>query len=245
MNSDPNATRPHVPPPALRSYTGPMSGYHQPHSDFLHHPLHRVYRRKIRGVRVLWFGVGMVIGGIMAFALIILLSALVYTRIPKVVQAVTGDPDLTITLTEGYINREVAARIVQGFDLGNPNLTFLGASVEITGENRIDYQANFNVNIPFFSSNITAQIKNQITAQNGALVITMVGDPQIGNLSLPLDALPFNLKGSITQAFDRVNNDIVVAQINKYLQGSLTGTSLALDAVTTDERNLVLLLRQP
>ncbi len=247
MNSDPNATRPHaqIPPPALRGYTGPLATYHQPHSDYLHHPLHRLYRRKIRGVRVLWFGIGMVVGGVLGFALIIILSALVYTRIPVVVHNFTGEPDVTITISEEYLSSEAEKRLGEGFQSVNPNLTLLAVTVEITAENRIDYQANFHVNIPFLSTDVSAAIKNQINVQDGKLVINMVGDPQLGNLDLPLDVLPFDLKGEITRAVDKVNNDLVVSEMNKFLESSLTGTSFFLDGVITDERNVNLRLRQP
>ncbi|HKP52450.1 MAG TPA: hypothetical protein VJ183_07340 [Chloroflexia bacterium] len=246
MNSDPNSTRPHaqVPPPALRGYTGPLATYHQPHSDYLHHPLHRVYRRKIRGVRMLWFGAGMVVGGILGFALIIILTALVYTRIPALVQTVTDEPDVTITISEQYLSSEAGKRLGEGFQSVNPNLTLIAVSIEITSENRIDYQANFHVNIPFVSTDISAAIKNQINVQDGELVINMVGDPQLGNLNLSLDLLPFNLKGEITRAIDRVNNDLVVSEMNKFLESSLTGTNFFLEGVTTDERDVMLLLRQ-
>lgn len=242
MNSDPGATRPHVPPPALRGYSGPLVNQ-PPHSDYLHHPLHRVYRRRMRGSRVLWFTFGMVFGGVLAFVLILVLSALVYTRIPKVIQESAGDPDVSVVITEDYINREIDKRLISGFDLGNPNLAFLGARMEITGENRLDYQANFHLNVPFFSTNISAFIKNQVSVQDGELVVNMVGDPQLGNLSLPLDALPFNLKDAVRGAVDRVNNDILVAEMNKTFKASLTGTDFYLDSVATDERNIYLRLK--
>ena len=195
-------------------------------------------------MRMLWFGAGMVVGGILGFALIIILTALVYTRIPALVQTVTDEPDVTITISEQYLSSEAGKRLGEGFQSVNPNLTLIAVSIEITSENRIDYQANFHVNIPFVSTDISAAIKNQINVQDGELVINMVGDPQLGNLNLSLDLLPFNLKGEITRAIDRVNNDLVVSEMNKFLESSLTGTNFFLEGVTTDERDVMLLLRQ-
>ncbi len=242
--SDPSATRPQVPPPAQRGFTGPIMGGYQPHSDYLRHPLHRVYRRKMRGSRMLWFGMGMVFGGVLGFALIIILSALVHTRIPAVVHNFTGDPDVTITISEDYLSSQAQASLSGGFKTINPNLTLTAVKVEISPENRIDYAANFHVNIPFFTTDVTAAIKNQINVQDGKLVITMVGDPQLGNLNLPLDTLPFNLKGEIARAVDSVNNGLVVTQINKFIEASLAGTDIFLDGVTTDDRQISLRLRQ-
>lgn len=243
MNTDPSATRPQVPPPALRGYSGPLTG-HQPNSDYLHHPLHRVYRRRMRGSRVIWFVLGTLFGGLLVFALIFLLSALVYTRIPKVVHNFTGDPDVTITITEGYLSSEAQSRLGEDFRTINPNLTLLAVQILVSPENRIDYEANFHINIPFFAADVSASVKNQINVQDGKLVMNMVGDPQLGNLNLPLDALPFNLKGEIARTVDSVNNGLVVAEMNTFLNSSLNGTSFFLDGVTTDDKQIVLRLRQ-
>ncbi len=243
MNTDPSATRPQVPPPAMRGYTGPLTGS-QSRSDYLHHPLHRVYRRKMRGSRVLWFVFGMVFGGILGLSILLLLSAMVYTRIPKVLHNFTGNPDVTITISEEYLTSEAQARLGEGFRTINPNLTLLAVQIQVSSENRIDYQADFHVNIPFFATDVTAAIKNQISVQDGKLVINMVGDPQVGNLNLPLDALPFNLKDEMRRAVDSVNNGLVVTEMNKFLDASLTGTNFGLDGVTTDDQNVTLRLRQ-
>ena len=175
--------------------------------------------------------------------LILVLSALVYTRIPKVVLPAAGEPDVTVVIAEDYINKEIDKHLLGGFELGNPNLTFLGARMEITGANRLDYQANFHVNVPFISLDISAFIKNQVSVQDGQLVVNMVGDPQLGNLSLPLDALPFNLKDAVRGAVDRVNNGILVVEMNKTFQASLTNTDFYLDSVATDENNVYMRLK--
>ena len=177
------------------------------------------------------------------FSLILLLSALVYTRIPKVVHNFTGDPDVTITISENYLTGEAQAQLGD-FRTINPNLTLLAVQISISPENRIDYEANFHINIPFFAADVSAAIKNQINVQDGKLVMNMVGDPQLGNLNLPLDALPFNLKGEIARAVDSINNGLVVVEMNKLLDSSLNGTGFFLDGVTTDDKQIMLRLRQ-
>src|SRR5687767_5405864 len=137
-------------PPAARN-TPPL-GYAPPPgvgSDYIHHPLHRVYARKVRWVRLRWFLGGLLFGGLLAFALIILLSALVYTRIPKVEQFLTGTPDLVLTLSEDYLNTEAQARIAAGYDTGVPGLTLRGARVNLGTENRMDMQAEFHLEALF------------------------------------------------------------------------------------------------
>lgn len=198
----------------------------------------------MRGSRVVWFILGMMFGGLLVFGLILLLSALVYTRIPKVAHNFTGNPDVTINITEDYLTSQAQARLGDSFRTVNPNLTLLNVKLAVSPENRLDYQADFHINIPFFAADVTAAVKNQINVADGKLVMNMVGDPQLGNLNLPLDALPFNLKGEIARAVDSVNNGLVVAEMNKFLDNSLTGTDFFLDGVTTDDQSITLRLRQ-
>lgn len=249
MDSDPSATRPHsqqnIPPPAMRGYSGPLPGPgYPPHSDYLHHPLHRVYRTKIRGVRVVWFVTGMVLGGIFALALIILLSALAFKAIPKIVHDFTGEPAVTLSITEDYLNSQAQKRLGDGFRPINSSLVLLAVGVGIAPENRIDYQANFHLNVPFISADVSAFVKNQINVKDGKVVINMVGDPQLGNLNLPLESLPFNLKDEINRAVDGVNNGLVGTEINKMVESSLGSTDLFLDGITTDDSSITLRLRQ-
>ena len=142
------------------------------------------------------------------------------------------------------MSSEAQAQLGDSFRTINPNLTLLQVQLAVSPENRLDYQANFHINIPFFAADVTAAVKNQINVQDGKLVMNMVGDPQLGNLNLPLDALPFNLKDEIARAVDSVNNGLVVAQMNKLLDSSLNGTDFFLDGVTTDDSQITLRLRQ-
>jgi hypothetical protein len=72
----------------------------------------------------------------------------------------------------------------------------------------------------------------------------MVGDPQIGNLNVPLDLLPGNLKEDLKGAVDRVNNAIVATELNQPLEAATAGTNLAVDGVTTSDAEMVISLRQ-
>lgn len=249
MNSDPSATRPHsqhqIPPPAMRGYSGPLPGPGQPpHSDYLRHPLHRVYRTKIRGVRAVWFITGMMLGGIFALGLIVLLSALAFKPLPKLVQNFTGEPDVTLSISEEYLSGQAQKRLGEGFSPVNSSLVLIAVGVGVGPENRIDYQANFHLNVPFISADISAVVKNQISVKEGKVVLNMIGDPQLGNLNLPIEALPFNLKDEITRAVDNVNNGLVGTEINEMVESSLTGTDLFLDGITTNESSITLRLRQ-
>jgi hypothetical protein len=70
--------------------------------------------------------------------------------------------------------------------------------------------------------------------QDGKLVIGMTGEPQLGNLNLPLNLLPFNLNGRVKQAIDKVNNELLISEINKSLESGFGGSQFSVQGVTTD-----------
>jgi hypothetical protein len=242
------STRPHSAynPPARR-HTPPL-GYAPPPgtgSDYVHHPLHRVYSRKLGWVRTRWFLGGLLLGSGIAFLAMVVLSALVYTRIPPVNQFMSGEPDLTVALSESYLNKEAAARIAGGYDTGVPGLTLKAARIDLGPENRMDFETEFNFQAPLIQVDLTAAVKNQVTAQEGKVAVTMVGDPQIGNLNVPLDLLPAEVKDGIKQAVDRVNNTILSSELNQPLEAATGGGAVSVQSVTTTDTQLVINLKQP
>ena len=213
-------------------------------SDYLHHPLHRVYARKLRWVRLRWLFGGLLLGGLLAFALIILLSALVYTRIPRASQGLFGGSDMVLTITEGYLNREATARLAGGYDTGVPGLTLRSAQIDLGPENRMDLRAEFHLDAPVIQLDLSVGVKNQVASREGRLVVSMVGDPQIGNLNLPLDLLPGNFKDVLKGAVDRVNNTVLATELNQPLETATGGEGLSVDGVTTTETGMTVYLRQ-
>ena len=239
------STRPYNPSAARQT---PPLGYAPPPgigSDYIHHPLHRLYRRQIRWVRTRWLLAGFIVGGVSAFGLIVILSALVYTRIPALIQTFTGEPDLTVTISESFLNKEAAARIGAGYDTGVPGLTLRTVQANLGRENRMDFRGDFQLVAPIVGNvDFNALVKNQVTAQDGKLVLTMVGDPQIGNLNLPLNLLPFNLNDELKKAVNQVNNSLLINELNRPLEASISGSNLSVDGVTTDDTNMSIRLRQ-
>jgi hypothetical protein len=251
MSNDPSSTRPYY-PPAVRQT--PAAGYPTPPgiggnrtrlgTDYLHHPLHGIYRRQIRGVRLRWLFTGCIAGGLMVFALSLLLSVLVYTRIPAVVQSFTGAPDLTVTLAEHYLNRMSAARLAGGYDTGVPGLSIRALNLNVGPDNRLDYQVEFHLDSPVGSYDLSATIMNQVLVEGERLAVNMVGDPQIGNLRLPLEVLPFNLKDEVAKVVNSLNNNMLTAELNQPLEASLSGANLAIEGVITSEEAMSIRLRE-
>jgi hypothetical protein len=59
-----------------------------------------------------------------------------------------------------------------------------------------------------------------------------------------LDFLPFDLKGTIRQAVDNVNNNLLLSEINGAAKPSLDGANFAMNSVSTDEGALTIRLKE-
>ncbi|MDQ6694094.1 MAG: hypothetical protein M3014_06695 [Chloroflexota bacterium] len=230
--------------PTVRADNASQAPYSNPkEQDDRHHPLHKVYRRRMRGVRVRWFGSGF-IGGLLTGVLVtLILSAVIVTQVPGVAQSLAGDPDLTVAIGERYLNRVAADRIKGSYATGVSGLTLTSLNINLTSQNRMDLQPTFQIDAGFMSFSINATVKNQLSVQNGQVSLKMVGDPQLGNLNVPLDILPFDLKGSIASSIDHINNDLLISEINKSLQSSYGGSSFTVQDVSTTEDSMVIKLQ--
>ena len=227
------------------AYNAPHSMLHTPHSDDAHHPLHRVYRKRIRGIRMRWFGSGCAVGVVAGILFTLLVSAVVVTQVPEVVQSFTGEPDVAVVIGESYLNREASNRINNSYPTGVPNLTLTNLDINLTPGNRMDMQPVFNADLGFLGNiPINASVKNQLTVQDGKLVLAMIGDPQLGNLNLPLELLPFDLKGRVKQAIDKVNNNVLIAEINQSLESGFGGSAFVVEGVTTNDSGMTIRLQQ-
>jgi hypothetical protein len=166
----------------------------------------------------------------------------------KVIQTLaqfpSGQPAVTVVLQEDYLNSEAGKQINGSYPTGVDGLTVTALNINVNPDNRLDLRADFKVNVGIINFSTSAAITNRISAQNGRVIINMEGQPQLGDLTVPIDLLPFNLSDKITSAIDHVNNDVIAAQLNSTIDANLQGTSLYLDAITTDAGSLTLHLKQ-
>jgi hypothetical protein len=191
-----------------------------------------------------WFGSGLAAGIVVGIFLTVLASALFVSQIPTVVQSFSGEPDVAVVIGEGYLNREAANRIESGeITMGESPLSLKGLTVNLQSENRMDLQPTFAVDLFFTTPEVSPAIQNRLSVQNGELVINMVGDPQLGDLNLPLELLPFDLNSQIRQAVDRINNDLLIAEINQSLQSGFGGSDFVVEGVITNDTGLTIRLQ--
>jgi hypothetical protein len=192
-----------------------------------------------------WFGSGCAMGVLVGIVVTLVVSAVVVTQVPDVVQSFTGEPDVAVVIGESYLNREAANRINGSYPTGVPNLTLTSLDINLTPGNRMDMQPVFNADLGFLGNlPVNATVKNQLTIQDGKLVIAMVGDPQLGSLNLPLELLPFDLKGQVKEALDKVNNDVLISEINQSLESGFGGSAFVVEGVTTNDSGVTIRLQQ-
>jgi hypothetical protein len=202
-----------------------------------------VYRKQVRGVRARWFTSGLLLGVLAGILLTVVVSAVVVTQIPLTINDDPGEPDVAVVVGESYLNRAAAERVAN-FNTGTEALTLTSLRLDLQPGQRMDIQPNFYVNLGFFDFDSTAIVRNELAVENGKLVIRMVGDPQLGNLNVSLDALPLDLKGTVASAVDRINNELLISEINQSLISGFGGTNFDVYSLSTEDDRLTIRLRQ-
>lgn len=194
--------------------------------------------------RLLGLGCGCIVGIPIGMLLLLMISLASVQAIKIIAQTPSAQNDVTIVVQEDYLNSEASNEINGQFSTGIDALTITGLQLDMNPDNRLDMRAEFKVDVGFFNFTTSAGITNRISAQYGRIVVNMEGRPEIGNLTIPIDLLPFNLSDKITEVIDKVNNDVLASKLNDMLDANLSGTNLSLDSVTTDSDKLVLYLKQ-
>lgn len=195
---------------------------------------------RLRGIRMRWFGAGLVLGIVSGILLTVGFSALLVRQVPEIVQSFTGEPDVSVVIGEAYLNREAAVRVSSGYATGLEALTLTDVKLDLSPQNRMDLYPTFRLSFLFFNVDINAAVRNQLSVQEGRLVINMVGDPQLGDLNIPLEQLPFDLKASITSAVDRINNDLLISEINQSLRAGFGESDFEVEGVTTTDNGMII-----
>jgi hypothetical protein len=170
-------------------------------------------------------------------------SALVVRKLPLPVKEEPGEPDVTVTVSESYLNR-AAAEGVATFSTGGDALTLTGLRLDLQPGHRMDIQPAFHADFGFFAFDTSAIVSNQLAVEDGRLVIRMVGDPQLGNMDVPLDALPLDLNGTIASTVDRINNELLISEINESLISGFSGSNFTIYGLSTEGDKLTIRLRE-
>ena len=193
----------------------------------------------------MWFTSGCLFGIVGGVLLVLALATFAASPIlPFVDNPSTGNSDIVVAVDEGYLNTLVAERVNGSYATGIDGFTLTSLQVDLNTENRMDLLPTFRVDALFFKFDVDARVNNRLSVQDGGLAIAMIGDPQLGDLNVSLGILPFDLEGSIRKAVDRVNNDLLLSEINSAARPSLESANFEMDSVATDEEALTIRLKQ-
>jgi hypothetical protein len=198
---------------------------------------------RLHWLKLRWFSGGCLLGLVVGVLFTLGASILAVSSIPIVSQIIRPDPDVLVTISENYLNREATRMVGEGFPTGVEAVTLKSVTVNVTPDNHLMMSPLFNVDAGFFNFDVPAEVDNQITAQEGEIAIAMVGNPKLGELTVPLDLLPFDLEGRLHQAVDKVNNDILSTELNDALVSGFKGGEFVVESVTTDEFGVTIRLR--
>ncbi|MEO8288100.1 MAG: hypothetical protein ABI670_16860 [Chloroflexota bacterium] len=187
---------------------------------------------------------GCLTGLLLGVLLTVAVSLMAARAIPVISQPTAGDAAVTVVVEEDYLNSEAAKKINGAYPTGIDGLTLTNLQLDSNVNNRLDMHADFRVDAGFINFDVNAGISNRISTQDGHMVMTMVGAPQLGDLNVPIDMLPFNLEDKIKSAVDYVNNNLIIEELNQTLAANLAGSNLDLDTVSTSPTALTLRLKQ-
>jgi hypothetical protein len=220
-----------------------MSTYNPRSTSYIHSPVGG--RRTSGGTCFIWFTSGCIFGLIGGILLVLALATFAASPIlPFDNDPSTGDADIVVAVDEAYLNTLLAERVNGSYPTGMDGVTLTSLQVDLNTENRLDLLPTFRVETGLFPLSVNARVNNRVGVEDGSLTIAMIGDPQLGDLNMSLGVLPFDLAGTIRQAVDRVNNDLLVSEINGAAKPSLESANFKMDSVATDEGALTLRLKQ-
>jgi hypothetical protein len=189
-----------------------------------------------------WFGSGLALGLLAGIVLMLVASALVVTQFPAALQSFNGEPDVAVVIGESYLNRQAESRLKQPYATGVGNMALKSVNIDLKPDNRMDLQPTFTMEV-FTTLQVSPAVKNRLDVQNGKLVINMIGDPQVGSLNIPLEMLPFDLNANLKQAVNKVNNDLLISEINQSLQAGFGSSQFTVQGVTTTETAMTVRLQ--
>ena len=198
---------------------------------------------RLHWLKLRWFSGGCMLGLLVGVLCTLGVSVLAVTGFPAVSQFIRPDPDVVVTISEGYLNREATRMVAGGFPTGVEALTLKTVTLDVAPDNRLNMSPTFNVDVGFFNFDVPTEVDNQIVMEQGEVTIGMVGNPRLGELTVPVNMLPFDLEARIKEAVDGVNNDIVAAELNDALIRGFEGSDFVVESLTTSEEGITIRLR--
>ena len=204
-------------------------------------PVDTVGGRGARRGRAVAFLGGMLLGLVGGAAGLILLLLMAAARQPLIsIVPSTADPDITIGIRERYLNGQANDSLRTTNPIVLPYVSVRNVELDFLPGNQMRLKPTFDATLV----DVSATVVNQVAVENGAIALRMVGDPQIQDIQIPIDWLPFNLADEIRNAVDRINNELLSAEINRQLAAGFGSDRFRIVDVTTTDEYLTVRLQE-
>jgi hypothetical protein len=195
-------------------------------------------RRRSRAVAFLG---GMLLGLLGGAAGLLLLLLMAAARQPLIsIVPSTADPDITIGIRERYLNGQANDQLQTTHPIVLPYISVTSVELDFQAGNQMRLKPTFHATLV----DVSATVINQVVIENGEIALHMVGDPQVQDIQIPIDWLPFNLAGEIRNAVDRINNELLSAEINRQLAAGFGSDRFRIVDVTTTDEYLTVRLQE-
>lgn len=134
--------------------------------------------------------------------------------------AQSGTPDIAATLSQTYLNREIAQALNgKPYDAGG--ILIRDIVVEIKGDSQMDVTMRASTGPATFD----LQVTESLAVQNGKIKISVVGQPKVTGGALP---------PGINQILNQVNSQFIEPQINNQISSlAINGRPLQLTGLTS------------
>jgi hypothetical protein len=185
------------PPP----YNPPPPGYYSSRNPRRVEPPRRSNAGLGIGMFLLGVLVTLLLGGVAVF-LLYFYNPNPSAPLPRPAEQ-TGTPDLAATLSQTYLNREIA-RQLNGKPFKAGNVLIRDIVVQVKGEAQMDLTMRASSGPATFD----LQVTEGLTVENGQIKINIIGQPSVTGGALP---------PAVNQVLDQVNNQFIEPQINSQL----------------------------
>jgi hypothetical protein len=150
------------------------------------------------------------------------------------------NPDVSISIKEDYLNQQANDTLHTTSPVVMPYVTVSQVELDLQPGNQMYLKPTFHTD--FFD--VGATVVNKVAIENGQLALHMQGDPQLGDIPVPISLLPFNLPAIVHDAVDRINNDVLSSEINRQLSAGFGSDQFRISDVSTSEEYITFLLNR-
>ncbi|HMA33110.1 MAG TPA: hypothetical protein VKY74_01420 [Chloroflexia bacterium] len=171
----------------------------------------------------------------------LLALAAVAVHLAPIGSPVAGETDVRLAINIRYLNDVVQRRLAANPPVAVAEIKTRSLQLGLLPQAGMVLTPTFDVAGLFA---ISPSVTNQLAVQDGKLAMTMIGDPRLGDLQVPLDVLPFDLAGEVRQAVDKITNDVLLAELNTNLKAGFGNDAFTVVEVQTEGNYLLVKLER-